>query len=177
MTKAIVKPKPNKVGRPTKYRKEYCEEIIKFFDIEPHFETPVVTKYKDGRETEQIKFIPSDLPLLSAFAGKIGVCRDTINEWANGLDKDGELKHPDFSDSLKRAKDFQRKILITNGLKGLYSTAFAIFTAKNIIGFRDNNSQLNVNIDNRKLYVELPKRNTMEATSRPTDSSSKKKRV
>lgn len=37
-----------KVGRPSKYDPKYCEELIKFFDVEPHFETPVVITYKDG---------------------------------------------------------------------------------------------------------------------------------
>lgn len=117
------------MARPSKYKPEYCKEIIKFFDKEPHFETPVITTYKDGTTKEEIKFIPCDLPTLASFASKIKVHRDTIHEWSK--------KHPKFSDSIKRAKELQEKILVTNGLKGLYSTAFAIFTAKNIIGWRD----------------------------------------
>ena len=124
-------------GRPTKYKEEYCQKLIKFFNIAPHFETPCITTLKNGTTKEEIKFIPSDLPLLSTFAVSIGVCRDTVYEWANGKDKDGKLRHPEFSDALKVAKDCQRRILITNGLKGLYNNTFAIFTAKNLIAWRD----------------------------------------
>ena len=126
-----------KLGRRTKYDPKYCKEIIKFFNIEPHFETPCVTTYKNGATKEEVKLIPSDLPLFSTFANSLEVDRDTVREWAKAKDKDKKLKHPEFSFAYKRAKECQRRILITNGLQGLYSTAFAIFTAKNIIGWRD----------------------------------------
>src|SRR3990167_9869523 len=116
-------------GRPTKYDPKYCEEILKYFDIEPHFETPVITTYKDGTTKEEVKFIPSDLPTLAGFAKQIGVHRDTLNQW--------EKAHKEFSDAIKKAKACQEHILVTNGLKGLYSPAFAIFTAKNVINWKD----------------------------------------
>lgn len=118
-----------KLGRPTKYKPEYCEAIIKYFNIEPHFETPVVITDKKGNTREEIKFIPSDLPLLCGFAVSIGVSSSKLSIWAK--------KHKEFRKALKIAKDCQKKILVTNGLKGLYSPAFAIFTAKNILGWRD----------------------------------------
>jgi len=116
-------------GRPTDYDPKYCDELVKFFDIEPHFETPCITTYKDGSTREEIKLIPSDLPLLSSFATKIGVHRSTLFRWGK--------KHKEFGNALKTAKECQRRILITNGLQGLYSTSFAIFTAKNVIRWRD----------------------------------------
>jgi hypothetical protein len=118
-----------KTGRPTDYDPKYCEELIKFFDIEPHFETPVLTTYKDGTTKEEIKFIPADLPTLAGFARHIKVSRDTINEWTR--------KHDEFSDAIKYAKDLQEHILITNGLKGLYAQPFAIMATKNIMAWRD----------------------------------------
>ena len=118
-----------KVGRPTKYDPKYCDELIKFFNIEPHFETPVVTTYKDGTTKEEVKLIPSDLPTLASFASSIGVHRDTIHQWAT--------EHKEFSDTIKEAKEHQERILVTNGLIGLYQGAFAIFTAKNVIGWKD----------------------------------------
>jgi len=84
-------------GRPSKYKSDYCDELIKYFDIEPHFETPVITTYKDGTTKEEVKFIPSDLPTLAGFAKKIGVHRDTVNQW--------EKDHKEFSDAINRAKD------------------------------------------------------------------------
>jgi len=119
----------NKVGRPTKYDFKFCDEIIKYFDQEPHFASPVVTTYKDGTTKEEVKFIPCDLPTLAGFASKIKVCRDTLHEW--------DEKHKEFSDAIKRCKDLQENILITNGLKGLYAQPFAIMAAKNIISWKD----------------------------------------
>ena len=59
---------PKPVGRPSKYDPAYCGEVEAFL--------------ADGYS-------------LEAFAGEIGVCRDTIYEWKN--------VHPEFSDAVKRA--------------------------------------------------------------------------
>jgi DNA-packaging protein gp3 len=126
-------------GRPTKYRPKFCEDLIKYFDIEPHFETPVTITFKNGTTKEEVKLMPSDLPTLAGFAVKIGVHRDTITEWATAKDNKGQLKHPEFSVAIKRAKEFQENILVTNGLQGLYAQPFAILTAKNILNWRDKN--------------------------------------
>lgn len=56
-------------GRPTLYRDEYCDEIVDFC--------------REGYS-------------LTAFAGKIGVSRDTISEWC--------AVHPEFSVAARRAK-------------------------------------------------------------------------
>ena len=116
-------------GAPSKYDPKYCQEIVEFFDIEPHFETPVTVTYKNGDTREEIKLMPSDLPTLAGFAVKIGVHRDTIHQWS--------LDHKEFSDAIKRAKDCQENILVTNGLQGLYAQPFAIMSSKNILGWRD----------------------------------------
>jgi hypothetical protein len=125
------------MGRPTKYKDEYCEKLIEYFDIEPYVKEKVLYYYKNGDSKEQIQEVPNDLPLLSKFAASINVSRDTLHEWAHGIDRDGNLKHPEFSDAYKKAKELQRAVLITNGLRGNYQTAFAIFTAKNLTDMRD----------------------------------------
>lgn len=123
------------MGRPSKYKVEYCEQIIDYFSKEPYHNEKLIKTNRDGTTEEKLQEVANDLPLISGFATMIGVHRDTINEWAR--------IHPEFSDSLKRAKDLQRSMLITNGLRGNYSTTFAIFTAKNITDMRD--VQINVN--------------------------------
>lgn len=142
--------KKTHIGRPSKYDPKYCEEIIEYFDIEPHFETPVTTTYKDGTTKEEIKLIPSDLPTLAGFAVKIGVDRDTLKEWAK--------QHDEFSAAVKRAKECQENILVTNGIQGIYAQPFAIFTAKNVIGWKDK-TELSGDKDNpleHRHKVELP---------------------
>jgi hypothetical protein len=57
-------------GQPTKYKPEYCDELIHHMAQGFSFES---------------------------FAGKIGVCRDTLYAWRDA--------HPEFSDSIKRGKD------------------------------------------------------------------------
>lgn len=117
------------VGRPTKYRKEYCDELLKFFNIDPYFETPITYTDKKGNVTEKVNFIAADLPTLAGFAKKIGISRDTLNEWTR--------EHPEFSDAIKKSKECQESILTTNALRGDYNPAFSIFFAKNNMGWKD----------------------------------------
>jgi hypothetical protein len=116
-------------GRPTKYKPEYCDEIIAFFDIEPYREVSDVYTYKDGTTKETKRLVANDLPFISSFAFKIGVSTETLHEWSR--------VHPEFSVALKRAKQLQESMLATNGLMNTYAQPFAIFTAKNIAGWRD----------------------------------------
>lgn len=119
-----------KLGRPTKYKPEYCDEIIAFFDV-PRSEQRVksVTTGKNDYEKTDYETVPNPLPTLAKFARSIKVSRDTVNQWV----KD----HPEFSDAHNVAKDIQKDFLVDNGLEGLYPPASFIFTAKNITDMRD----------------------------------------
>lgn len=118
-----------KVGRPTLYKSEYCEKLIEFFDKEPYSEKLLKKVTKQGDVIEIPTNVPSDFPTLAGFAIELGVSRDTLQEWAK--------VHPEFSVAYKRAKDFQERYLTVNGIKGLIQPAFSIFTAKNVIDWRD----------------------------------------
>lgn len=123
-------------GRPTLYKPEYCDEIVKFFDVEAFTRET----YKDGNGAERTRIVPCTFPTLARFASKIDVDRDTLKEWANKTDSEGNLVHPEFSAAYKKAKDLQEAILIEGGIAGAYETPFAIFTAKNVIGWNDKQS-------------------------------------
>lgn len=117
-------------GRPTLYKPEYCKKIIEYFDIEPYREREIlVTNSKTGYEKTEYEEVANDLPTLSGFAHSINVNQDTLHEWCK--------KHQEFSEAFKRAKEMQEEILMTNGLRDNYNPAFAIFTAKNVCGWRD----------------------------------------
>ncbi len=117
-------------GRPTKYDPKYCDEILEYFDIEAYREVDVLTTdKKTGREYINSELRANDLPFFSGFARKIGVNGDTLVEWSH--------VYPEFSAAYKEAKELQTQILATNALQGLYNPSFAIFTAKNISGWRD----------------------------------------
>ena len=133
LVQKVIEELKNTRGQPTKYRPDYCEQMIDYFDKKPGHDERIETKSGDIK----VVYIAHDLPTLAGFACHIGVHRDTLHEWANKTDEEGELVHPEFSDAYKRAKDYQEHILITNGLKGGYQSNFAIFTAKNVLGWRD----------------------------------------
>ena len=120
-------------GRPTKYKPEYAKKMLEYFDVEPGYDEVVETKSGDLKSVHHA----NDLPTKAEFAWLIGVDRDTLKEWANKKDEDGNLVYPEFSAAYKRVQDAQERILITNGLKGGYQANFAIFTAKNVLGWRD----------------------------------------
>ncbi len=117
-------------GRPTKYRKRYCKEIVEFFNREPYTEVEVVTTdKKSGRKYINEELRPAILPTMERFSFNIGVDTDTLVEWTK--------VHPEFSAAVTRAKHLQKDILIANGLAGLYNSGFAVFVSKNLTDLRD----------------------------------------
>ena len=133
MKKVDIKPKPE--GRPTKYKPEFCEEIVEFFDSEPYEDVNIPHYGKTGEISwTDTKRMPNKLPTLREFAKHIEVGVSTVYDW---IDEKHASYHSEFSDAFTRAKDLQKWFLVQNGLQGLYNPAFAIFTAKNITDMRD----------------------------------------
>lgn len=127
----------NPVGRPSLYKDVYAEELIKFFDVSP-FSVSIVTDAKGNQRSE---VLPGTFPTLARFATKIGVTRDTLYEWSTAKNEDETLKYPEFSYAYKRAKDFQEAILVEGAMAGAFQSNFSIFTAKNVLGWRDKVEQ------------------------------------
>jgi len=89
------------LGRPTKYRLEFVEEMDRYFDVEPV--ERVETKSGD------IRHVFRAYPTMAGFAWSIGVARDTVHRWATELADDGKtLLHPEFSDGSMRARPSSR---------------------------------------------------------------------
>ena len=134
-------------GRPTKYQEEYCEKIIKFFSKKPYKKVLIgqdkivlineKTKKKKVVYRNKYKYEPLDFPTIEGFAGKIGVCVDTLWEWSNGKDDQGKLIHPEFSESYKKAQELQKNLWQVASLYGLYNPAFTIFLGKNVFNWHD----------------------------------------
>ena len=108
--------KPNPEGRPTKYKPEYCQEMLSFFD-------------RNFTEKVNGKVEACNFPSVAGFARKIGVAKSTLYEWAKN--------HEEFSNVLARCKDIQEDILINNSLKNSYNASFSQFLLKNTHGFKD----------------------------------------
>lgn len=120
---------PPEPGQPTKYKPEYCQQLIDYFSIEPL----EVIREQEITGTEGGKYVsrrlPQRFPWFEGFARKIGVHRNTLKNWCN--------EHPEFAEAYETAKDLQREFLVDIGLSGATSASFAIFTMKNVCGWRD----------------------------------------
>lgn len=140
--------KKRRPGQPTKYKEEYCDTLLEFFEIgltEKKKEQVVNNK---GFIVEVEKEVATDLPLFQDFAIHIGVHVDTLHEW--------KKKHPKFSEAYKKAQDLQHRHLVKNSLQGRYQNSFAIFTAKNVLGWRDKQEH-SVDGDNVQVSINYTK--------------------
>jgi len=133
--KSQTAPTPKKnyhVGRPTKYKRKYCSEILKYFD-KPLYEIIEIKKW-DSKKSISYKvneIIPCELPTLAGFCCEIGVDSDTLGNWAK--------EYPEFFGAINRAKKFQEKILVTNTLSGKYNGYFAGLCAANYLNWKQKN--------------------------------------
>ena len=137
-SQGVVVPEKRGRGRPTVYRDEFVDMMIEFFSQSPTKEVTV----RDAKGNETTQTLPGQFPTLARFATNIGVTKDTLHDWATAKDiHTGELKHPEFSSAYKKAKDLQEANLVEGTIAGAYNSTFAIFTAKNVLGWRDKIEQ------------------------------------
>jgi len=128
------KENPKKNGRPSKFKPEYCELLVSFCDIAPWIAKDMTITKSDGTQIDKTELEPSDMPFYIDFCKKIGIDYSTFENWKA---KENVEKYPGFFRAYQKAEKLREKILVQNGLRGLYSPAFAIFTAKNLFGWRD----------------------------------------
>lgn len=125
--------------RPTKWRKEYNEMIVKFF--EQIQKQPYTIHYDKLQKPHHIL---KPLPTLESFAHSIDVDVDTLENWA----KD-EKKFPGFFGSFARAKEIQKNLIIVRAEAGASNAGFATFLLKNNHGMKEKSEvDQNVRIDN-----------------------------
>lgn len=106
----------NDTGAPSKFKPEYCRELVDWMDKEPY-------------KTEDGKRIPNDLPTFEKFSHHLNVTIQTLLNWCD--------EYPEFLESYKRAKQLQLDFWRTNSLLGLYPPGFACFAGKNMFEWRD----------------------------------------
>ncbi len=117
------------VVEPVPYQQKYSEQLLAFFDVAPFKVTEVLKK--DG--SVSLLETAAELPTFAAFARSLGVTQSVLLQW--------EEEYPDFAEAAKKARDLQGDILIQNSLRGNYSASFAMFTAKNILGWSDGKNE------------------------------------
>lgn len=136
--------KTTKMGRPTKYKPEYCEKLIEHFNI-PFYKTIIEEKMSASGAVKELKRqVPNDFPTLEGFCRKIGITPDTIQNWAKAND--------DFLRALKIAKGIQKEFLTTHGLSGAYNNNFAKFISVNLTDYIDKSEVKTENEHNVKGY-------------------------
>lgn len=129
----VYKKKPNgkaDTGRPSSLTPEIKEKITKYFDeYQPYFETPVETQDKEGNVTTKMKRCANPPPSVLRLAEFLNVARSSVWKW---------MEEEEFSDFLKgKLEKTYSEVLQENALMGEYSQPFAIFAAKNRLGWKD----------------------------------------
>jgi hypothetical protein len=124
--KQLEQPEP---GQPTKYKPEYCQQLIDYFSIDPTKITADETVSSADGDKLIARRTPQRMPWLEGFARKIGVHRNTLRDWCD--------LHPEFAEAYETAKDLQREFIVDVALSGAAPASFAIFTMKNVCGWRD----------------------------------------
>lgn len=175
----------SKGGRPTKYDEKYVGELIAYFEefVDQPFTKEVIreeTSFYDskgggGKKSHRVeyKFIGKRLPTLFGFARKIGVTYTTVYRWAEGRigkappvgEKDTRpYQYPEFRNAYKSRVHYQTEFLTALGLGGIAPPAAYVFTAKNVLGWRDAIDQGFIGENGKRVappgYVLLPPRKT-----------------
>lgn len=171
----------SKGGRPTKYDEKYVAELLEYFEtfVDEPFTKEVMRSEKNfydeahggGVKSERVeyKFVSKRLPTLFGFARKIGVNYTTVYRWAEErigkAPEEGETdrrpyKYPEFRNAYKSRVLYQTEFLTAVGLGGIAPAPAYIFTAKNVIGWRDAVDQRLVDKDGKDRagsgYIVLP---------------------
>lgn len=130
-----------KEGQLTKFKPQYCQEIVDFFVREQPYR-----EHEDDKG--KIQLIPERMPFFEDFAMLIGVDVTTLLAWVNDTRNEkskykGPVRMADktqmvtFSQAYAYAKHLQKKQLIEGAVAGAYAPQFSIFLAKNITDMKD----------------------------------------
>ncbi len=125
-----------KRGRKTKYRPEYCRELIDFFDAEPYEKIELPHYQADGKTLKWMdyKLVPARMPTLRKFAKLIGVHVSNVYNWCNASHSSFQKN---FQDAFTCAKEIRKDWLIDLGLSGLTPPLAYKFTAINVTDMVD----------------------------------------
>lgn len=124
-----------KMGRPTKYKPEYCKKLVEYFrNWEPFENIPIKeTMNEDGACSTEMKAVPNAPPSLARFADSLDVTRDCLYKWAE--------KYPDFLYALRQANNLGELYHKEGALLGRYNANFAQLVMLNRYRWRNKLDQ------------------------------------
>ena len=107
------------------------EKTLKWFeDYEPWYENPIEKQDKEGNVTTRMERIANTIPSKCRICKTLGVSRP----WFYKLLKDDPKFGAHVEEEIRR---LYKWALTENALTGGYNATFAIFTAKNVLGWTD----------------------------------------
>ena len=164
MTEKKVKPKVKekpegyKFGRPTKYKPEFCQQMIDYFSISPYEES----KDNQGKSV----FKPNKFPTLERFAAShLKVTTVTLHNWATEKDSEGEPVRADFFEVYNMCRAMQSANLQEGAMSGAYQASFAGKAATNILNWRDK-QEVDVKADIKTDIKQIQSDMTAEEAAR-----------
>lgn len=105
-----------KRGTPTKYKAEYIDKVDEYL-AECVDEDKQVVKQSSEKYAMYDNKLKVNLPTVEGFALWLGIPKSTLYDW--------KTNHKDFSDSLEKIVEEQRKRLLNMGLSGDYNSTIA----------------------------------------------------
>jgi hypothetical protein len=127
-------------GRPTKYKPEFCEMV------DDYLEKCVDTTDENGK-------LKVNLPTVEDFADFLKVGERTLHDWKD--------QYPEFSQSLSKLVNAQKKKLLSNGLAGTYNPTIAKLVLSANHGMSEK-TQTDITSKGESVNFYLPKRDGME---------------
>ena len=141
--------RPYRLGRPTKYKVGYCQNVIDFFTQDLYHDRIKSTiTQKNGSQVVNYEQAPNPPIWFSDFAYSIGTDTSTINKWIKLF--------PAFNVAYTRAKELQHNHIKALANMGLYNSNFAMFTMKNISSWRDKKDlELSGKVDSQVFFASM----------------------
>lgn len=137
------------MGRPSKYKKKYCKQIIAYFKNAPLYDEVEKEVYDKKRDEYRKTWVKTATlcPSFTRFAETIGVNPDTFQEWKKA--------NPEFGNAYETAKKYQEEWLMNAAGMGFYNAAVGIMALKSNHGWTDRSD--NVNTMNGGLNIAIKK--------------------
>lgn len=118
------------VGRPSLYQETYPELMLEYFkEYQPYTRLPLTNG--------SVHYSPNPLPTFTKFAEMLGICDDTLRNWAKARNKDGLPLRPEFFGAYARARKIQEDFIVECGLVGAFNPATVSLLLKNCHGYED----------------------------------------